>query len=199
MYWNNSCTKYKFSNKRHDLFVGGKWFSLPLCLGHSDFGRWNEWSVSLGGITGLLVLITYQIVSDFLQPHGLQQIRLPCCSLSPGVAKIHVHWIGDAIHHLILSPHPSPRPPFLPSIFPSFRVFPVSQLFAVQSIGASTSVLAMNIQGWFPLVLTGLLSLLFNGLSRVFSSTTIWKHQLFSAQPSSQSNSHIHTSPLRKP
>ena len=136
----------------------------------SQFGR-DHWFVGSGHLSNSVWL--------FATPWTVQA-RLPCCSLSPGVAQIHVHWISDAIHHLILC-HRSPL--FLPSIFTSFRVFPVSQLFAsgVQSIGASTSVLAMNIQGWFPLVLTGLLSLLFNGLSRVFSSTTVWKHQLFSA------------------
>ena len=78
---------------------------------------------------------------------------------------------------------------FLPSIFPSMRVFSngVGSLHqGGQRIGASTSasVLPMNIQGWFPLGLTSLISLLSKGLSRVFSSTTIQKHQFFSAQPS---------------
>ena len=76
---------------------------------------------------------------------------------------------------------------FLPSIFPSIRVFSRSQLFASggQRIGASTSasVLLMNIQGWFLLGLTGLISLLSKGLSRVFSSTTVWKHQFSGNQP----------------
>ena len=77
----------------------------------------------------------------------------------------------------------------LPSVFPSIRVFfPVSQLFASssQSIGASAlaSVLPMSIQGWFPLGLTGLISLLSKGLSRVLFSTTVWKHQFFGTQPS---------------
>ena len=85
----------------------------------------------------------------------------------------------------------------LPSIFPRIRVFPANQFFTSgsQSIGApaSASVLPMNIQGWFPLRLTGLISLLSKVLSRVFSCTTIWKHKFFSAQPSLWSNSHIHT------
>ena len=102
-------------------------------------------------------------------------------------------------NHLILC-HPLL---LLPSIFPSIRVFSVSLLFASgsQSIGASASaaVLPMNIQGWFPLGLTGLISLQSKGLSRVFSSTTVQKHQFFSAQPSSQRNSHIHTWLLKKP
>ena len=84
----------------------------------------------------------------------------------------------------------------LPSIFPSIRVFfffPMSCLFTLgdQSIGASASasVLPVNIQGWFSLALTGLLSLLSKGLSRVFSSITVWKHQFFGTQPSLWFNS----------
>ena len=88
---------------------------------------------------------------------------------------------------------------FLPSIFPSIRVFPVSQFFAkkvAKSIGASASasVLSMNIQGWFPLGLTGLISLLSKEL--LVSNTTVWKHLFFSTQHSLWSNSHIHTWPL---
>ena len=90
-----------------------------------------------------------------------------------------------------------------PQSFPVSWSFPVSQLFASggQSIGASAlvSVLPMNIQGWFPLGVIGLISLLSKELPRVFSSTTIWKHQLFSAQPSLWSNSHISTWLLEKP
>ena len=83
-------------------------------------------------------------------------------------------------HTLLLSP-----------VFPC----PVSQLFASggQSIRALASVLPMNIQGLFPLGLTGLISLLFKGLSRVFSSTAVQKHQFFGVQPSLWSNSHIYT------
>ena len=79
--------------------------------------------------------------------------------------------------------------------FPASGSFPVSQFFASggQSIGVSASVLPMNIQGWFPLGLTGLIFLQSKRLSRVFSSTTIRKHQFFSTQPSLWSNSHIRT------
>ena len=93
------------------------------------------------------------------------------------------------------SSHPlsSPSPP-APQSLPASGSFPMSQLFTWggQSIGvsASASVLPMNTQDWFPLVLTDLISLLSKGLSRVFSSTTLWKHQFFSAQPSLWSNSH---------
>ena len=99
--------------------------------------------------------------------------------------------------HLILC-HPLL---LLPPIPPSIRVFPMSQLFAWggQSIGvsASASVLLKNTQDWSPLEWTSWISLPSKGLSRVFSNTTVQKHQFFSAQPSSQSNSH--TRPLEKP
>ena len=90
----------------------------------------------------------------------------------------------------------------LPSIFPSIRVFS-NELLASggQSIGvsASASVPPMNIQDWFPLEWTGWISSQTKGLWRVFSSTTVQKHQFFGPQLSSQSNSHIHTWPLEKP
>ena len=97
--------------------------------------------------------------------------------------------------HLILR-HPLPC---LQS-WPASGSFPISQLYASggQTTGASASILPMNIQGWFPLGLTSLISLLSNGLSRVFSNTIVWKHQLFSAQPSLWSNFHIHTWLLEK-
>ena len=86
---------------------------------------------------------------------------------------------------------------FLSSIFPSIRVFPVSQFFASggQRFGtsASASVLPMNIQDWFPLGLTSLISSQSKGLSRVFSNTTDQRHQFFGTQLSLWSNSHIHT------
>ena len=92
---------------------------------------------------------------------------------------------------------------FCPRSFPASGSFPMNQFFASggQSIGASASasVFPMNIQDWFPLRLTGLISLQSKGLSRVFSNTTIQKHQFFGAQRSSQSNSHIYTWPLEKP
>ena len=101
--------------------------------------------------------------------------------------------------HLILC-HPLL---LLPPIPPSIRVFPMSQLFAWggQNIGvsASASFLPKNIQDWSPLAWTSWISLQSKGLSRVFSNTTVQKHQFFGAQLSSQSNSHIHTWPQEKP
>ena len=89
----------------------------------------------------------------------------------------------------------------LPSIFPNIGSFPMSQLFALggQSIRASTSVLPMNIQDWFPLGLTDLIILQSRGHSRVFSKTPFQKHQFFGTQPYLWSNSHIHTWLLDKP
>ena len=102
-------------------------------------------------------------------------------------------------NHLILC-----RPLLLmPSIFPTIRVFSNELVlhFRCQSIGVSAlaSVLPMNIQDWFPLGLTGLVSLQSKELSRVFSNTTVQKHQVFSAQLSLWSNSHIHAWLLEKP
>ena len=91
----------------------------------------------------------------------------------------------------------------LPSIFPSIRVFASESALASgsQRIGASApaSALPVNFQGWFPLGLVGLISLQYKGLSRVFFSTTVQKHQFFSALSSLWSNSHIHTWLLEKP
>ena len=88
----------------------------------------------------------------------------------------------------------------LPSVFPASGSFPTSQLFVAggQGIGvsASASVLLMNIQDWLPLEWTSLISSQYKGLSRVFSSTTVWKYQFFGAQPS---NSHNRTCLLEKP
>ena len=91
---------------------------------------------------------------------------------------------------------------FWPQSCPASGSFPMSWLSALgsQSIGASASalVLPMNIQGWLPLGLTGLIFLLSKGLSRVFTITTIWKPQFFNTQPSLWSSSHIHTWLLEK-
>ena len=104
----------------------------------------------------------------------------------PELDQTHVHWVGDAIqpsHPLFIVPFSS----CLQSL-PASGSFLMSRLFESggQSIGASASasVLLMNIQGWFPLGLTGLISLQSKGLLKVFSSTTIRKHQFFDVQPS---------------
>ena len=102
----------------------------------------------------------------------------------PELAQTHVHWVGDAIQISC----PVIAFSSCPQSFPVSGSFPMSNFFALcgQSVGAPSSapVLPMNIQGWFPLGLTGLISLLSKGLSGVFCSITIWKHQFFHTQPS---------------
>ena len=140
------------------------------------------------------------VVSNPLWPHESQHARPPCPSQTPGVYSNTCpssQWCHPAISSSVV--------PFssCPQSLPASGSFPVSQLFAWggQSIGvsASASVLPMNTQDWSALGWTGWISLQSQGLSRVFSNTTVQKHQFFSAQLSSQSNSHIHTWPLEKP
>ena len=135
-----------------------------------------------------------------LRPHESQHARPPCPSPTPGVYSNSCalsRWCHPAISSSVV--------PFssCPQSLPASGSFPMSQLFTWggQSIGvsASASVLQMNTQDWSPLGWTGWISLQSKGLSRVFSDTTVQKHQFFSAQLSSQSNSHIHTWPLEKP
>ena len=113
--------------------------------------------------------------------------------------QTNLHHVGYAIQ----PSHPLLIPFSCLQSFPASGSLPVSQFFTSggQSIGisASASVLPMNIQDWFPLGLTGLISLQSKGLSKVFSSTTLQKHQFFSAQMSLCFNSHIHTWLLEKP
>ena len=133
---------------------------------------------------------------DSLQPRGLQHARLPCPSLSLRVCShscLLSQRIANYPSHLL-------RPLLLsPSIFPSIRVFSNESARRTRWPNPSASILPMNIQDWFPLWLTGLISLVSKGLSRVNSSTKIRKHQLCVAQSPSQSNSHILTWPLEKP
>ena len=106
---------------------------------------------------------------------------LPVHHQLPELTKTHVLWVGDAIQ----TSHPLLSLLFPPSIFPSIRVFSMSQFFASgsQSIGvsASASVLPMNVQDWFPLEWTGWVSLLSKGLLRFFSNTRVQKYQFFRA------------------
>ena len=122
-------------------------------------------------------------MSNSLQPHGLQHAMLPYTSLFPEVwpntCPLSQWW------YPVVSSSVTPFSS-CPQSFPPLRSFPTSWLFASggQSIGASVSILPMNIQGWCPSKLTGLISLQSMGLSRIFSNTTVQKHQFFSTQPS---------------
>ena len=118
----------------------------------------------------------------------------------PEFAQTHVHWVNDAIQ--LSHPLSSHFPPALNlSQHQGLFQWVISLHQVAKSIGASASAsdLLMNIQGWFPLGLTGLISLLSERLSKVFSSTAVHKHRFFGAQPFLLSSSHIHTWLLEKP
>ena len=140
------------------------------------------------------------VVSDSLWPHEPQHAKLPCPSPTP---RVHLNPcpLSQWCHLTILSsvvPFSS-----CPQSFPASGSFQIRQFFTSggQSIAISalTSVLPINTQNRFPLGWTGWISLKSKGLSRVFSNTTVQKHQFFSAQLSLWSNSHIHTWLLEKP
>ena len=139
----------------------------------------------------LFFLLSHSVVSNFATPWTAAHQTSLSFTISQSFLKLMSTESMMPPIQLILC-----HPLLLPSIIPSIRISPVSQLFTLGSqriaTSASASVLPMNIQDWFPLGLTGLINLQSMGFSRVFSSTTIQKHQFFSAQPSLWSNSHIH-------
>ena len=144
------------------------------------------------------VQFSYSVVSNSLRPHESQHARPPCPSPTPGAYSNPCPlswWCQPAISSSVV--------PFsCPQSLASSGFFPMSQFFAwggqIIGVSASTSVLPMNTQEWSPLRWTGWTSLQSKGLSRVFSNTTVQKHQFFSSQLSSQFNFHIHTWPLEK-
>ena len=140
------------------------------------------------------VQFSRSVVYDSLQPHESQHARPRCPSATLGVHSDSCpssQWCHPAISSSVV--------PFssCPQSLPASESFTVSQLFSWggQSTGVSAlaSFLPKNTQGWSPLERTGWISLQSTGLARVFSNTTVQKHQFFGTQPSSQSNSHIHT------
>ena len=140
------------------------------------------------------------IMSNYLRPHELQYARPPCPSPTPGVhsdSRPSSQWCHPGISSSVV------RFSSCPQSLPASESLPMSQLFTWggQSTGVSAlvSFLPKKSQGLSPLEWTGWISLQSKGLSRVFSNTTVKKHQFFSTQLSSQSNSHIHTWPLEKP
>ena len=140
------------------------------------------------------------VVSNSLRSHESQHARPPCPSPTPGVHSNSCplsRWCHPAISSSVVSFSSCPQS------LPASESFPMSQLFTWggQSTGVSAlaSFLPNNTQGWSPLEWAGWISLQSKWLSRVFSNTTVQKHQFFGTQLSSQSNSHIHTWPLEKP
>ena len=180
-------------------------FFLPVscCFDHCSFVVWCEVrepdrfsSVMLS--QDQCSQFSCSVMSTSLQPRGLQRARLPC--LSPRACSkscLPSWWCYPTLSSTVV-----PSSSCLQS-FPASGAFQVSQFFASggQIIGASASkwVFPMNIQNWFPLGWTGWISLQCKRLSRVFSNTTVQKHQFFGTQLSLWSESHIHTWPLEKP
>ena len=145
------------------------------------------------------VQFSHSVVSNSLRPHGLQHARPPCPSPTPGAHSNSCplsRWCHSTISSSVVPFS------FCLQSFPASGSFPMSQFFTSggQSVGvsASASVLPMNTQDRFPIGWTSLISLQSKGLSRVFSNTTVQKHQFFSPQPSLCSNSRIHTWLLEK-
>ena len=196
----------KASTLRHSAF-----FTVQLSHPYMTTGKTialTRWTF-VGKVMSLLLNMLFRLVITFLprskrlfvsnslRPHGLQHTRLLCPSPTPGAYSNSCslsQWCNPTISSSVI--------PFssCPQSFPASGSFLMSQVFASggQSIGASASVLPMNIQDWFPLGLTGWISLQSKGLSRVFSNTVVQKHQFFGTQPSLWSNSHIHTWLLEK-
>ena len=156
--------------------------------------------MKINSFTSVLSSVQFScsVLSDSLRPHESQNAKPPCPSLTPGVhlnSCASSQWCHPAISSSV---------PFstCPQSLPASESFPMSQHFAWggQSTGvsASASFLPKKSQGWSPSEWTGWISLQSKGLSRVFSNITVQKHQFFYAQPSSQSNSHIHTWLLEK-
>ena len=146
------------------------------------------------------VQFSHSVVSDSLRPHESQHARPPCPSPTPRVhsdSRPSSQWCHPAISSSVI-----PFSSCLQSL-PASESFPMSQLFTwggqSTAVSALASFLPKKSQGWSPSEWTGWISLQSKGPSRVFSNTTVQKHQFFGAQPSSQSSSHIHSWPQEKP
>ena len=164
---------------------------VPLLFAYHNYNNIVNW---------LSVQFSHSVMSDFLRPHELQHSRPHCPSPTPGVhsnSRPSSQWHHPAISSSVV--------PFssCPQSLPASESFPMSQLFTWggQSTGVSAlaSFLPKKSQDWSLLRWTGWTSSQSKWLSRVFSNTTVQKHQFFSTQLSSQSNSQIHTWPLEKP
>ena len=199
--WRRNGNPLQYSCLENSMDWGSWWATI-----HGVTKRWTWLSVYMKLINSDSNLaikpsqFSRSVISNSLWPHGLQHTRPPCPSPTPRVYANSCQlsqWCHPTISSSVV--------PFSSCLqsFPASGSFQMSPLFASggQSIGVSSSasVLPMTIQNWFPLGLIGLISLQSQGLSRVFSNTTVQKHQFFSAQLSSWSNSHIHTWLLEKP
>ena len=161
------------------LFTTAKIWKQPNCLSTEKWIKkmWYRYTVDYS------VQFSRSVGSDSLQPHGLQYAMLPCPSPTPGAYSnsYPLSWW----HHPTISSSVIPFSSRLQS-FPASQSFQMNHFFTSgghsTGVSALASVLPMNIQDWFPLGLTGWISLLSKGLSRVLSSTAVQKHQFFGAQ-----------------
>ena len=154
------------------------WILLGMSCSVWDFDGEDIKSVNL-----FSVQFSHSVVSDLCDPMDCSTPGLPVHHQLPELTQTHVHWVGDAIQlsHPLLSPSPSAFN--LSQHHSLFQWVSSSQQVAkALGVSASASVLPMNIQDWFPLGWTGWISLQSKGLSRVFSNTTVQKHQFFGAQ-----------------
>ena len=166
---------------------------------HTALGHvwWKNWSFEMGRFSS--VQFSRSVMSDSLWPHEFQHAGTPCLSPTPGIHPNSCpssRWCHLAISSSVVTFSSCPQS------LPASESFPMSQFaWGGQSTGVSAlaSFLPKKSQGLSPSEWTGWISLQSKGLSRVFSNTTVQKHQVFGAQLSSQSNSHIHTWPLEKP
>ena len=200
MYWSEKTVKIHCSFKKYHYRTDVQLYS-HLC--YTSFNYICLWRVRTfwQDISVSSVQFSRSVVSNSLQPHESQHARPPCPSPTPGVYSNSCplsRWCHPAISSSVVVPFSS-----CPQSLPASGSFPMNKLFAWggQSTGVSASalVLPMNTQGWSSLGWSGWISFQSKGLSRVFSNTIVQKHQFFSTQLSSQSNSHIHTWPLEKP
>ena len=187
----------------NNLFTGQQWRNRH----RVDLWAWSEGKERVRYMERVIWKLTFSsvqfsrsVMSDSLRPHELQHARPPWPSPTPRVhsdSRSSSQWCHPAISSSVI--------PFSswPQSLSASESFPMSQLFAWGGQGTGVSALASflpkNAQGWSPSEWTGWISLQSKGLSRVFSNTTVQKHQFFSTQLSSQSNSYIHTWPQEKP
>ena len=167
---------------------------------YAEFFTWNAGLDEAQAGIKITVQFSHSVLSDSLRPHESQHSRHSCPSPTPGVysdSRPWSQWCHPAISSSIV--------PFssCPQSLPTSKSFPISQLFTwggqITGVSALASFLPKKSQGWFPSEWVGWISLQSKRLSRVFSNTTVQKHQFCGTQPSSQANSHIHTWPQEKP
>ena len=191
------CLYQSLNSSQSSFLLGIHTFVLYICVSTSAFQKFICVIFSRFHISDQ---ISHSVLSNSLQPHESQHARPPCPSPTPRVhsdSRPLSQWCHPTISSSVV--------PFssCPQSLPASESFPMSQHFAWggQNAGVSAllSFLPKKSQGWSPSQWTGWISLQSKGLSRVFSNTTVQKHQFFCAQLSSQSNSHIHAWPLEKP